>query len=267
MVNRIWRWHFGRGIVASPDNFGVLGERPTHPELLDWLATQFVKSGWSVKAMHRMIVTSATYRAGSAVDAHALEADPENRLYSRWTARRVEGETLRDALLFVSGTLDTSSAGGPSLTHVKNHERVFDVNSKDTTTYDSRKRSVYLPIVRNNVYDVFQLFDCPDAAVPNGDRSTTTVAPQALFMLNGGLVIASAESLAGGLLERTDLDDAGRVQALYAKAFGRPAGKAELQRAVALIAGFEADGAKDRVEAWTWFCQTVLAANEFVYVN
>jgi hypothetical protein len=274
MVNRIWRWHFGRGLVRTPDNFGRLGEAPDNPELLDWLAHRFVESGWSVKAMHRLIMLSTTYRMDSTpADPAVAQSDPENRLHARAELRRIEGEALRDALLFVSGTLDPA-AGGPAITHVKNREFLFDHTSKDGTTYDSRRRSVYLPVVRNNLYDVFQLFDCPDAAVPNGDRAATTVPPQALFFLNADLMHEASDALAAKLLASPDVDDAARVGQLHFCAYGRPATDAEIARGLKLVADLdtetretEPDPAKRRQLAWSWLCQTVLASNEFVYVK
>ncbi len=158
MVNRLWRWHFGRGLVGTPDNFGRLGESPTHPELLDWMAHRFVDKGWSIKAMHRLILLSATYQMSSDFDANAARVDPENRLLWRMNVRRLEAEPIRDALLAVSGRLDRRMGG--SLLEVKNRAYFFDHTSKDATSYDSPRRSVYLPIVRNHLYDVFQLFDC-----------------------------------------------------------------------------------------------------------
>src|SRR5439155_5864271 len=154
MVNRIWRWHFGRGIVRSVDNFGLLGERPSHPQLLDWLARRFVADGWSLMAMHRLILLSATYQMSAGRDPHAAEIDPDNRLLWRTNVRRLEAEAIRDSLLAVAGLLDRS-AGGPALAHVKNRGYLFDHTSKDETTYGSRRRSVYLPVIRNHLYDVF----------------------------------------------------------------------------------------------------------------
>ncbi|HET6576170.1 MAG TPA: PSD1 and planctomycete cytochrome C domain-containing protein [Fimbriiglobus sp.] len=273
MVNRVWRWHFGRGIVGSVDNFGLLGEKPTHPELLDWLATEFVANGWSVKHLHRLIVLSSTYRMSSAHDSKAAEADPANRLLWRANVRRVEAEVIRDSLLAVAGELDRTM-GGPALHHVKNRAFLFDHTSKDLTTYDSKRRSLYLPVVRNHLYDVFQLFDAPDAAVIHGDRATTTVATQALFWMNSPLVMSTADDLAETLLGRTDLDDAGRVRTLYETAYGRPPTAKETARALASVAEFEAalaatvpESGKRRQRAWSLVCHVVLAANEFVYVR
>ena len=263
MVNRIWRWHFGRGIVRSTDNFGLLGEPPTHPELLDWLAMRFVESGWSVKAMHRLIMLSATYQTGVTTDPRSREIDPDNRLFGRMTPRRLEAEALRDAILFTSGTLDTMPAGAP-LPKIKNRERVFDVTSKDETDYGSRRRSIYLPVVRNNQYDALQLFDCPDAGVSNGDRTTTTVASQALFLMNGEPMMAASEALATHLLRQHPADEA-RINELYMRAYGRPAEKAECDRLLDLQNEFQRGGSPQ--QAWAWICQTVLASNEFAYVN
>jgi hypothetical protein len=272
MVNRLWRWHFGQGLVRSVDNFGLLGEKPTHPDLLDFLARRFVASGWSVKAMDRLIVLSATYRMASTHDARAAAIDPDNRLWWRMNVRRLEAEAIRDSLLAVSGGLDRSMGG--SLLHVANRGYLFDHTSRDQTAYDSPRRSLYLPVIRNNLYDVFGLFDATDATVGSGDRATTTVATQALFWMNSELARQAAERLAAGLLARGDLDDAGRVGLLYRTAYGRSPSAGEVGRARAAVAGFEAalrsreaEAGKRRMEAWARLCQAVVAANEFVYVN
>jgi hypothetical protein len=272
MVNRIWRWHFGRGLVPTTDNFGAQGERPTHPGLLDWLARRFVDSGWSVKAMHRTILLSATYRMSSVHDPEAAAIDPENRLLWRFSPRRLEAEAIRDALLAVSGRLDPEMGG--SLLKVKNREYFFDHTSKDTTSYDSPRRSVYLPVVRNHLYDAFELFDYADAGVVNGDRATTTVAPQALFLMNGGLVEQAACDLAVALLDDGPADDEGRIRRLYLRAYGRPATGAEVARAAAFLDRF-AGGLADRISdaserrrlAWQALGQAVLASSEFLYID
>ncbi len=272
MVNRVWRWHFGDGIVRSTDNFGALGEAPSDPALLDWLATRFVEQGWSVKAMHRLIMLSSTYQMSAAADLKTREADPENRLHGRASVRRLEAEAVRDALLAVAGVLDRSQGG--SMLHVKNRDYFFDHTSKDTTNYDSRRRSLYLPVVRNNVYDVFQLFDYPDPAVPSSDRATTTVAPQALFLMNSDWAMKVCDALAESLLKEAGVDDAARVRKLYRKAYGREATDAEAARALALAGDIERVMAKRepnverrRVLAWSSMCQVILSANEFVYVQ
>jgi hypothetical protein len=274
MVNRIWRWHFGQGLVATPDNFGALGERPSNPPLLDWLAHRFIASGWSIKAMHRLIMLSSTYQMGSDDNSRAAQVDPENRLCWRMNVQRLEAEAIRDALLAVAGTLDRRM--GASLLAIKNRDYFFNHTSRDGTTYDSLRRSIYLPVVRNHLYEVFQLFDSTDASVPSGDRATTTVAPQALFMLHGELVLQAAGDLAAGLLGRDDLDDAGRIVQLHERAYGRPPEPAESRRAARYLEQFAgklqaedpaADPASIRQGAWQALCQVILASNEFVFIR
>jgi hypothetical protein len=271
IVNRIWRWHFGQGLVRSVDNFGLLGERPSHPELVDWLARRFVADGWSVKAMHRLLMLSAAYRMSAERDPQAAEIDPDNRLLLRANVRRLEAESIRDSLLAVADLLDRTP-GGPAITHVKNRAFLFDHTSKDETTYSSRRRSLYLPVIRNHLYDVFQLFDATDATVSNGDRATTTAATQALFALNSDLIIDASQRLAARLLDRADLDDAGRVRLLYLSAYGRQPTAREIERAKAAIARFDeelpaGEPGPRRALAWALFCHVVLAANEFVFLN
>jgi hypothetical protein len=272
LVNRVWRWHFGTGLVRSPDNFGRLGEQADNPELLDWLAHRFRDGNGSVKALHRLLLLSSVYQMSSAAEAGARERDPDNRLHGRADVRRLEAEEVRDALLVVSGRLDRTMGG--SLLHVKNRAYLFDHTSRDTTRYDSRRRSVYLPVIRNHLYDVFGLFDFPDSTVPNGDRASTTVAPQALFFLNGELPAQAAESLAGLLLADREADDQARVQQLYLRAYGRPATPREMARAQDILRdaeqalrAAEPDAGKRRLRAWACLGQVVLAANEFIYLK
>lgn len=268
MVNRLWRWHFGVGIVPTPDNFGRLGEAPVNQPLLDWLACRFVENKWSLKAMHRMILLSSTYQMSSDGGPKAARIDPENRWHGRANLKRLEAEAIRDNLLAVSGLLDRTMGG--SMLHVKNREFLFDHTSKDGTKYDSRRRSLYLPVIRNNVYDVFQLFDFPDPAVSNGDRATTTVAPQALFLMNSDWVGQLCDNLAAELLKE-DGDDAARVRQLYLRAYSRAPNEKEITRALGLVRGVEAalsgESGKRHHLAWACLCQTVLSANEFVYVK
>jgi hypothetical protein len=267
MVNRIWRWHFGQGIVATPDNFGALGERPSHPSLLDWLANRFIESGWSIKAMHRLIMLSNTYQMASDENSRARQLDPENQLCWRMNVQRLEAESIRDALLAVSGTLDRHMGG--SLLLIKNRGYFFDHTSRDGTRYDSRRRSVYLPVVRNHLYDVFELFDFADASTPNGDRATTTVAPQALFMLHGEPVLDAAAALAASLLSRPDLDDAGRIARLYETAYGRPPDARESRRAALYLERFARTlpSGSSTEAVWQALCQVILASNEFIFIR
>jgi hypothetical protein len=258
IVNRLWRWHLGRGLVDTPDNFGMRGSKPSHPRLLDHLARRFSRGGWSMKRFHRELLLSSSYRVGATRNERAASADPENRLLALAQVRRLEAETLRDAVLAVSGRLQRG-VGGPSLTHVKNRGYFFDHTSKDLTKYDSRRRSIYLPVVRNHLYDAFQLFDYPDSSVASGDRASTTTAPQSLFLLNNDLLLDASESLA----ERARAAGAslrGRIDAIYRRALGRMPSEREAKRAAAFLAG-EAD------EHWTAFAQVLLMSNEFLHTR
>ena len=269
-VNRVWRWHFGRGLVRSTDNFGLLGEAPTHPALLDWLARRFIADGWSVKSLHRLILNSSTYQQSSTPTPETIRLDPENRLFSRAPVRRLEAEAVRDSLLAVSGQLDSTMSG--SLLTLKNRAYFFDHTSIDKTTYDSSRRSLYLPVVRNNVFDVFQLLDFPDPAVSSSNRTTTVVASQALLMLNSDLVMQAASAFADRLLaERTN--DNQRLSRMYAIAFGREptADERQTDRTFLLRAAqTQSSGSDDdarQQQTWSTLCHVVLAANEFLYVK
>jgi hypothetical protein len=269
MVNRVWRWHFGRGLVGSTDNFGQLGERPSHPELLDWLATAFVESGWSLKALHRLILDSSVYQMSAHIEAASPLADPDNRLLHRFPLRRLEAEAIRDAMLATAGALDLE-LGGKTIP-IKNREFFFDHTSKDRTTYDSPRRAAYMPIVRNHLYDLFEQFDYPDPAVTSGDRATTVVAPQALLVMNSELVRTAASGFARRLFRDGGDSIDRRIQSAYLLAFARPPSEQELEHARVFLARFprsaEAQTNPAEHEAWAAFCQGLLAANEFLYLH
>lgn len=280
MVNRVWRWHFGQGLIATPNNFGRLGAPPVNPALLDWLAAQFVRDGWSIKALHRRIMLSATYQLSSRHDARAARIDPENRLHWRANVRRLEAEALRDSLLAVAGQIDLAMGG--SLMNTPNRKHIFDHTSKDDTTYDSRRRSVYLPVVRNHLHDALTLFDYTDASLPNGNRNSSTVAPQALYLMNSDFVARMSGHVADRLLAMNAANDEARVRAFFEIAYGRPAAEDELNTALAFIDRFEKQlaqgqpqpdsgkpqpGDARRREARRLLCQTLLMANEFIHVR
>jgi hypothetical protein len=267
-VNRVWRWHFGTGIVASTENFGPVGDPPSHPELLDWLATHFTSQGWSTKDLHRLIVGSSVYQMAATHphEADSTEVDPENRLLWKFRLQRLEAEQIRDAVLAVSGRLDPA-LGGKTIP-LRNRQFVFDHTSIDHTKYDSPRRAVYLPVVRNNLYTLFEQFDFPDPTMPTGNRNATVVAPQALVMLNSELVMDSADAMADWLVE-TSMDDADRVRLAYARALGRIPTDIETQRAVAFVDEFTSasDASTETRRAWSLLCQSLLASNEFIYVR
>jgi uncharacterized protein DUF1549/uncharacterized protein DUF1553/cytochrome c len=272
LVNRVWRWHFGKGLVRTPDNFGLLGEPPTHPELLDWLARRTLQRGWSIKALHRQLMESATYQLDSHPDRSLTERDPENRLFGRTDVRRLEAEAVRDALIAVGGGLDQTLGG--SLLTVKNRAYFFDHTSKDLTDYTSSRRSVYLPVVRNNVYDLFQLLDYPDAAVPNGDRPTTTIAPQALLMMNSDFVMKCSSDLAATVLAEPHADVDGRISSLYRRSYGREPTADETAGALTFLRDVEeeflaGEGTREQHwrRAWDSLSHTIVSSNEFIYVK
>jgi hypothetical protein len=272
MANRIWLWHFGEGIVRSQDNFGRLGQRPTNQPLLDWLARKFIETGWSVKAMHRTIMLSAAYRMGTNFDADSDVKDPENFLQWRFRRRRLSAEEVRDSILLMGDTLDFKMYG--QLMPDKNRGYVTGTGSKQGS-YDFPRRSVYLPILRSAVYPMLQAFDFPDPAVLNGKRATTIVAPQALFLMNDGLVLRETKRMAEKMLQDKTLDDTGRISTTYQRVYGRAATNDEITRNLEFIARYAdalqqegvTDAADRRVQSWQGLCRVLLAANEFIYID
>jgi Protein of unknown function (DUF1553)/Protein of unknown function (DUF1549)/Planctomycete cytochrome C len=260
MVNRIWAGHFGTGLVRTPDNFGRLGERPTHPELLDWLAAEFVRSKWSVKQMHRLIVTSNVYKMTSGSNPN----DPENRLYSHFNRRRLDAEEIRDGMLAVAGQLERTSGG--TMLKATPRQYVTSTANVNYNVYSSPRRTVYLPVVRSAVYDVLQTLDFADPSVPNGQRTATTIPTQALFMLNSTLVDETAEAFAKSLLSMNGSDD-DRIRAAYHRAFGRTATESELVRVRSYLKKSEASVEAKRLKAWRGLFRVLFASNEFVFVE
>ncbi len=268
IVNRIWQHHFGEGLVRTPDNFGRLGERPTHPELLDWLATEFVRptsrdregavgTPWALKRLQKLILLSRTYQQASGI---APDADADNRLLSCFPRRRLDAESLRDSLLAVSGQLDRTVGG---TTHTGNNlDYVGEVK------YDTTRRSLYLPVVRGKLFPYFITFDFPDPGVTVGKRATTTVAPQALFLLNNPFVKYLAEDLADRVMEAKTAPE--RVTRLYRLALLREPTAAEAERVVKFVtayAGAQKDVAKAERAAWSAAAQSVFASSEFCTVE
>lgn len=266
LVNRVWQLHFGRGIVATSDNFGTRGERPEHPQLLDWLASRLIADGWSLKQLHRVIVLSSAYRMQQGGDS-ALQ-------YRR---RRLSAEELRDAMLAVSGQLDRQLGGSDSGDFL--FSRAEDINATirpnrvaaDDPFYDTfRRRSIYLPVVRNMLPDVLALFDAADPNGVTAVRNQTTVASQGLFLLNHPLVRSAAAAFAKRVLEMPGLSDRQRIDLAHRLAFGRPAAETEqleTQEFLAAFAGGEQVTAEQQQAAWQAFCQSLLCAHEFLYLE
>jgi hypothetical protein len=223
MVNRLWQHHFGRGIVGTPSDFGAQGEPPTHPELLDWLACEFAERGWSLKAMHRLMVTSTAYRQSATAAPEALERDPDNRLLSRMGRRRLEGEALRDTLLAIAGTINVADAGGPSVypelpNEMKGVAKSWPV-SKEAP--ERNRRSVYVCVKRNLRYPLFTTFDAPDSNETCARRYATTTAPQSLLLLNDKLVIDTGRAFAVRVLREAGPDSTALIDHAFRLAVGR----------------------------------------------
>ena len=230
-MNRVWQHLFGQGLVGTPDDFGTRGERPSNPALLDHLARLFMRQGWSMKRLIRHLVLSRTYQLSSEFDRAAAARDPENRWLWRMNRRRLQVEALRDGLLAVSGQLDRSPA--ESVVADLNVQAT-GVGVKPNKPVRSVRRTVYLPVVRNDLPPLFQLFDFGDSLSVNGRRSTTNVAPQALFMMNSPLVLEAATHTAAIVLARpaTPPTNAEVLERLYLRILGRPP-PARRDRAVA----------------------------------
>ena len=269
IVNRVWLWHFGTGLVRSPDNFGLLGELPTHPELLDWLAVEFVQSGWSLKDLHRLILTSSAYRMSTQFRADYDAVDPENRLLWRMNRRRLDAESIRDAILAVSGELNKQMQG--SLLTTENRKYVTSTASVNPDVYKSDRRSVYLPVVRSALYEMFQAFDFADPSTLSGQRESTTVASQALFMMNSEFVSKKTAALAGEIAALPDVTDQERVGLLFKRLFGRDPTAEEAAGALEYVHAYTAAaGPKDNDEpaaAWHSLCRALISSNEFLYVE
>ncbi len=273
LVNRVWRWHFGQGLVRSVDNFGKLGQLPSHPELLDWLAKQFLNDGGSVKSLQKRIMLSSVYQMSTQWNDQAAKTDPENQWLWRMPRRRMDAEVIRDSLLSVSGQLDLTM-GGTLLTSTPFENLTLTGLGRLSEAYQSRRRSVYLPILRSALYDQFQAFDYPDPAVSNGDRMTTTVASQALFMMNGWAMKLASEHLAQTLLADGKASDQERMQSASLRLFGRPAEPAELKEWQTFLERYQSASSladqtpeKRRSLAWQGFCRALMSSNEFVYIN
>lgn len=244
MVNRIWHHHFGRGFVATPSNFGQLGDRPTHPELLDYLADRLIASNYSIKALHREIMLSATYQLSSDFSQTSFKKDPDNRLLWRANHRRLDAEAIRDSLLFVAGTLDVA-IGGPS----------------SELTDDNRKRTIYAAVSRFKPNVRLATFDFPDARATNEKRNVTHVPLQRLFFLNSDFVWKQAEKF-GERLAEDGGDDAARIKKAYRYLYAREASDDEVQLGIEFL-----KEAGKTARAWSEYAQVLLTANEFLFVD
>jgi hypothetical protein len=264
MVNRVWYHLFGRGIVSSLDNFGSTGSTPSNPELLDHLATRFVEENWSVKKLIREIMLSRAYQMSSqinpkdAVTAANLKADTENTLFWHQNRQRLDAEAIRDTILLVSGRLDLTP-GGPGMVTANVVEREF--------VFKDVRRSVYTPIFRNNLLELFQVFDFPDPNLLKGARSSSTVAPQALFLMNSPFVMEQASTAAKNGLANTKLTDPQRLDLAYRTTLGRLPNERERELALSFLSEVGEGGPQQQQAAWERFYQVLFASIDFRYVN
>jgi hypothetical protein len=258
IVNRVWLHLFGRGLVPTPDNFGAAGRPPTHPELLDTLAVDFMADGWSIKRLIRRIVLSRAYALDSAYDPRHFDADPDNTLVWRMSKRRLEAEAVRDALLFVSGRLTSRPPVGSAVARTGEGYALFlrlsGVDVADT------HRSVYLPVLRDQVLESLALFDFADPSLVTSARATTTSPAQALYFMNSPFVIRQAEALAERVCA-AEKDETRRIERAYRLALSRPPTAGERDRALAFLRNFTA------VDPWPALCQALFASAEFRYLS
>ena len=269
MANRIWGHMFGRGIVATPDNFGALGERPSHPELLDYIAGRFVQGGWSIKALIELLVTTSAYQMASTPSRAALESDPSNVLLQHMPVRRLEAEAIRDAILAVSGRLDSSMYGGPLSSRNMYDER----EGPGSSIYGDNRRSVYQEIRRNRTNPFLEVFDQPTPSTTRGRRDETNVPAQSLAMMNSPFVVRSAETWGKRLADGEGHSVASRVDYMYSKALGRLPTAGERSDATAFVRGLaeeertiERDVLREP-EIWSRLAHTLFNFKEFLYVR
>ena len=265
MANRIWSKLFGQGIVTSMDNFGTSGSTPTHPELLDALALDFMEKGWSVKSLIRELVTSRTYKMSSNWNAHAYKKDPGNVLLWRMPVRRLEAEVLRDAMLFASGQLENERPVGSVIGEV-GHANIGRAFNTDRLDAYQDYRSVYLPIARDALPESLALFDGADASRVSGVREETNIPPQALYLMNNGFVLTQAKSLAMRLMDYSD-DRKEWIRLSFLLCYSRLPNDREQAAAYGFFSRFPTSGNDRELQALTNYCQSLFAAAEFRYLN
>ena len=269
IVNRLWQYHFGRGIVRSPNNFGTQGDKPTHPELLDWLAAEFVSNGWRMKPLHRLIVTSNAYRMSSRGNSQSLAADPTNDLFWRFEMRRLTAEEIRDSILAIGGTLNLKMFGPPVYPEIP--KEVLAGQSRPGVGWghsppeEQVRRSIYVHVKRSLLLPILEAFDLPETDRSSPVRFSTTQPTQALGMLNSAFLNEQAGLFAARLRREAGSDTAAQVKLALNLATARPPERREIERGVQLIQLLKRRGDDDA--ALRYFCLMVLNMNEFVYLD
>ena len=255
-ANRVWGWLMGVGIVPTPDNFGVTGELPSHPELLDYLAVSLKEKGWSTKALIREIVLTETYQRHSQATVEQLEKDPENKWLGRMSRRRMDAESILDAMLFVSGELDLTVGGQTIKSGTKND---YDY------AHEGFRRAIYWPAFRNSLPEIFQVFDYPNPSVVVGRRDVSSTSPQALFMLNNPKVMQYTELAAKRFSQMSEIDDARRMTLLSLAILGREPTETEITVSLAYVN--KSENEEQRLQNWARVIQAVFASVDFRYIN
>jgi hypothetical protein len=260
MVNRIWLHLFGNGIVRTPNDFGVYGERPTHPQLLDHLATRFVSDGWSVKRLIRAIVLSRTWQLSTDAPADSIKGDSENLLLAHHNRRRLDAESLRDSMLAVSGQLNLQPAEGSIIRH-----RDILVNLAGNLHEPSNHRSVYLCYLRSSLPPELAAFDMPDFTAVTGQRDVSTIPGQALHLFNNPFVIEQSGHFARFITKQSD-GDSDRVRSIFHRSFNREPTQNELDQSIEFLRLMKVELNSDE-KAWNSLCQALLITNEFRYID
>lgn len=254
-ANRVWSWLLGSGLVRTTDNFGTTGEAPSHPELLDFLAKEFIKDNWSTKKLVRKIVISHTYRQTSEESALAQQKDPENKSFSHMNRKRLEVESIRDAILMVSGKLDMAMGGST-------------INPGTSTEYGYKftdyRRSVYTPIFRNNLPEIFEVFDFPDPNLVVGKRNVSTIAPQALYLMNNPFIIEKSGEAALHLLKESKLSETQKIESVYFQVLGRAPTPVEQSKVLSFL---QEKSEKEKAQAWPLVFQAMFSTLDFRYLH
>lgn len=272
MVNRIWQGHFGRGIVRTPNDFGLQGARPTHPELLDWLAGRFVSDGWSMKSLHRLILTSNTYKQSARSNQAGMAKDPLNDYFWRFDMRRLDAEEIRDSLLAVSGSLNPALYGESIYPEIPQEILAGqsrpgnDWYTDKMTKQDLNRRSIYIHVKRSLIYPLLASFDLPDTDRTSPVRFASTQPTQALSLINGKFVNLQAQALAARVRQEKPEGDPAFVRRTFTLVLQRPATDAEVSEGAALISRLESRGAKPE-RAQEYLCLLALNLDEFLYVD
>jgi hypothetical protein len=264
IVNRVWQWHFGEGLVRTPNDLGVRGERPSHPELLDWLAIELVSNRWSLKHLHRLIMNSAAYQMAGTADARTLERDPENRLLSRYQPYRLQAEVVWDNIRAAAGTLDLAMFGLPIAPPLDEQEQLGNYRKWPTSTpEEANRRALYILVKHSFRFPMLSAFDLPDNITSCGRRDITTVPNQALTLLNNRTMREQAAAFATRLLQ----ESRGNLEALpgraWLRAYGRPISPEERAQSLAFLR--DRGAGSDVKRALTELCLAIFNTSEFIY--